>query len=85
MLGPAAETAIMSSTDATMAPAAVQPSMRVLSAEPVSRAGDAAGEPVVAVVTPVSALPPPAFQSRSPNSQASGDYPKCTKTCPGAC
>jgi hypothetical protein len=52
----------MSSTDATMAPAAVQPSMRVLSAEPVSRAGDAAGEPVVAVVTPVSALPPPAFQ-----------------------
>jgi hypothetical protein len=42
----------------------------VLSAEPAGRVGGAAGEPVVAVVTPASALPAPAFHSLSPNSQA---------------
>src|SRR5258708_27328572 len=85
-LGPAADIAIMSSTEATMAATAVQPSVRVLILGPAGRpgslAGGAAGEPVVALVKPVSTLPAPVCRSRSPNSARHPEAtPKWSLTC----
>src|SRR5258708_8735362 len=85
-LGPAADIAIMSSTEAPMAATAGQPSIRVLSLGPAGRpgslAGGAAGEPVVALVKPVSTLPAPVCRSRSPNSARHPEAtPKWSLTC----
>src|SRR5258708_26844694 len=71
-LGPAADIAIMSSTEATMAATAVQPSIRVLILGPAGRprslARGAAGEPRGALLQPVSPPPPPLCRSRPPHS-----------------
>src|SRR5258708_21099883 len=71
-LGPAADIAIMSSTEATMAATAVQPSVRVLILGPAGRprgpAGGARGGTLVALAQPRSTPPPPLARSRSPPS-----------------
>jgi hypothetical protein len=72
--------AIISSTDATTAATAIQPRTRAptsgLAGGYGSPAGGAAGEPVVAVVKPVSTRPHPYFDRARLYDEVFGGYPK---------